>query len=75
LGHVGFQKETLPNLVDYCYIKPGPSGVFPALKTGSQVSKLAEQMETGHGKAQLTHPEWSALLLDNLSEAAGGRVS
>jgi hypothetical protein len=58
---VVYTNLTLRQLVDYYYINPGPTGVFPAMKTGSQVSKLTEQIETGHGKAQLSDPERRAI--------------
>ncbi|MCF7957935.1 MAG: hypothetical protein K9M57_05735, partial [Phycisphaerae bacterium] len=35
--------------VDYYYINAGPNGVFPAMKTGSWVSKLTGLLESGHG--------------------------
>ncbi|MBT7301227.1 MAG: DUF1080 domain-containing protein, partial [Victivallales bacterium] len=59
--NMAYTNLTLRNLVDYYYINPGPTGVFPAMKTGSQVSKLTEQIETGHGKAQLTDLERRAI--------------
>jgi len=37
-------------MVEYYYINHGPTGVFPALKTGSYVSKLTALIEGGHGK-------------------------
>ena len=35
-------------MVVYYYINPGPTGVFPALKTGSMVSRLAQFIEEKH---------------------------
>ncbi|MBI5683962.1 MAG: PD40 domain-containing protein [Verrucomicrobia bacterium] len=35
--------------VEHYFINPGPTGVFPALKTGSAVSKLTQLIESGHG--------------------------
>ena len=47
--------ETLlyDRLVDYYYINAGPNGVFPAMKTGSWVSKLTRLIESKHGKANI----------------------
>ncbi|MEI8079987.1 MAG: hypothetical protein WCH61_10220, partial [bacterium] len=36
------------NMVEYYYINRGPTGVFPALKSGSMVSKLTKLIEDGH---------------------------
>ena len=35
-------------MVVYYYINPGPTGVFPALKTGSMVSRLTQFIEDKH---------------------------
>jgi hypothetical protein len=35
-------------LVEYYYINPGPTGVFPALQTGSMVSQLTNLIEDQH---------------------------
>ncbi|MCL1919470.1 MAG: hypothetical protein FWG50_00085 [Kiritimatiellaeota bacterium] len=35
-------------LITYYYINPGPTGVFPALKTGSMTSKLTRILEGKH---------------------------
>ena len=40
-------------MVKYYYINPDPTGVFPALKTGSYVSKLTALIESGHGKVDM----------------------
>ncbi|HEY3325256.1 MAG TPA: hypothetical protein VGP72_32690 [Planctomycetota bacterium] len=41
-------------MVEYYYINPGPSGEFPALKTGSYVSRLTQLIESGHkGRVQM----------------------
>jgi hypothetical protein len=34
--------------VEHYFINPGPTGVFPALKTGSAASKLTHLIESGH---------------------------
>ena len=36
------------NLVEYYYINHGPTGVFPALQTGSMVSRITELLEKKH---------------------------
>ncbi len=38
----------LRRLVTYYFINPGPTGVFPALQTGSMVSRLTEVIEKKH---------------------------
>ncbi|MEI6646152.1 MAG: hypothetical protein WCP12_08940 [bacterium] len=35
-------------LIEYYYINPGPTGVFPAMKTGSMVSRLTKMLEDKH---------------------------
>lgn len=55
--NMAYTNLTLRNLVDYYYINPGPTGVFPALKTGSQVSKLTAQIESKHSDADLNDVE------------------
>ncbi len=35
-------------LIEYYYINPGPTGVFPALQTGSMVSTLTKMLEGKH---------------------------
>ena len=42
-------------LVDFYYINPGPTGNFPPLVSGSRVSRLVKQIESGHQKIQLDH--------------------
>ena len=39
--------------VDFHYINSGPNGIFPAMKTGSWVSKLTELLESEHGKVNV----------------------
>lgn len=39
--------------VDYYYINAGPNGVFPALKTGSLVSKLTKLIESEHARVKV----------------------
>ena len=46
--NMAYTNLTLRGLVEYYYINPGPTGVFPALETGSAVSKLSRLMETRH---------------------------
>lgn len=54
---MSYTNLTLRNLVDYYYINPGPTGVFPALQTGSQVSKLTARIESKHGGSELSDEE------------------
>ena len=35
--------------VEFYFINPGPTGVFPALQSGSRVSRLTQLIESGHG--------------------------
>ena len=45
--------HALVDYTDYYFINRGPTGVFPALKTGSQVSALTRLIEAKHGNADL----------------------
>ncbi len=45
--------QSLVDFTDYYFINAGPVGVFPALKTGSQVSRLTQLIETRHGGVDL----------------------
>ncbi len=40
-------------MVEYYYINPGPTGVFPAMGTGSYVSKLTALIESKHSKVDM----------------------
>ncbi len=44
--------------IEYYFIGFGPSGVFPALKTGSQVSKLTKMLEEGHHDVKLSKDDF-----------------
>jgi len=46
---MAYESLVFPGYVDYYYINQGPNGVFPALATGSWVSKLTELLESSHG--------------------------
>ncbi len=50
---LSYETLTYDGLVDFYYINHGPNGVFPALKTGSMVSKLTKILESGHGKVNV----------------------
>ncbi len=41
-------------LVAYYYINPGPTGVFPALQSGSWISRLTELIATNHHAVNLS---------------------
>lgn len=47
--------------IDYYWLNPGPTGVLPALKTGSWTSKLTDLIEKGHHDVSLTDNEKRAL--------------
>ena len=47
--NMSYESLVLRNWVEHYFINPGPTGVFPALKTGSTVSKLTSLIESGHG--------------------------
>ena len=40
-------------MVEYYYINPGPTGVFPAMASGSYVSKLTALIESKHSKVHM----------------------
>ncbi len=44
-------------MVDYYFINPGPTGVFPALGSGSWISPLTTLIETNHHEVKLTDLE------------------
>lgn len=44
-------------MVDFYYINPGPTGVFPALQSGSMISRLTKLIETNHHEVHLTDDE------------------
>ncbi len=39
--------------IRYYYINKGPSGVFPALSTGSWISRLTKRLESNHGEQKV----------------------
>ncbi|MBI5819404.1 MAG: PD40 domain-containing protein [Verrucomicrobia bacterium] len=47
--NMSYESLVVRNWVEHYFINPGPTGVFPALKTGSAVSKLTHLIESGHG--------------------------
>jgi hypothetical protein len=58
-SRVGYFKDH--TFIQSYFIGYGPSGVFPAMKTGSMVSKLTEMLEARHGKVQLTADEYDRI--------------
>jgi hypothetical protein len=46
---ISYETLTSGGYVDHYYINKGPNGVFPALQTGSWVSKLTKLLESDHG--------------------------
>jgi hypothetical protein len=55
--NMAFTNLTLRGSVDYTYINRGPTGVLPALQTGSMVSRLTTLLEAGHGKTAVPAAE------------------
>lgn len=51
--NMSYESLTFGGHVDYYYINKGPNGVFPALATGSWVSKLTKLLESGHGEQKV----------------------
>jgi hypothetical protein len=49
--------------VQYYFIGYGPSGVFPALESGSRVSRLTKLLEDGHGEVRLTPDEYDRIFV------------
>ena len=47
--------------IDYYWLNPGPTGVFPAMKTGSWTSRLTDLIERGHHDVLLTDEDKRAL--------------
>lgn len=47
--NMSYESLVTRSWVEHYFINPGPTGVFPALKTGSAVSKLTQLIESGHG--------------------------
>ncbi len=77
-------------LVARYHINPGPTGNFPPMASGSYVSRLTELIEdehrevrrpevvakkVGHRQINLTHPEYSGVLVKHLAQSAGGRAT
>jgi cytochrome c553 len=44
-------------MVEYYFINPGPTGVFPAQQSGSWISRLTTLVETNHHDVKLTDTE------------------
>lgn len=51
--NMSYETLTYGGYVTYYYINKGPNGVFPALATGSWVSKLTRLLETNHGQQKV----------------------
>jgi hypothetical protein len=56
---MSYESLTHGGHVQYYYINKGPNGVFPAMATGSWVSKLTELLESHHGKHKVKVDEQS----------------
>jgi len=52
---MSYQSLVFKNYVDYYYINPGPTGNFPALSTGSWISRLTKIIESKHLSTSKTH--------------------
>jgi len=59
--NMSFSSLCSQKLIDYYWLNAGPTGVFPALKTGSWTSKLTQLLEKGHHDVTLTENEKRAL--------------
>ncbi len=51
--NMAYESFVFPGYVDYYYINRGPNGNFPALSTGSWVSKLTKLIEAKHGDVDM----------------------
>jgi len=51
--NMSYESLTYGGYVNYYYINRGPNGVFPALGTGSWVSKLTRHLESNHGERKV----------------------
>ena len=59
--NMSFSTLCSQKLIDYYWLNAGPTGVFPALGTGSWTSKLTQLLEKGHNGVSLTEDEERAL--------------
>ena len=59
--NMSFSTLCSKKLIDYYWLNAGPTGVFPALGTGSWTSKLTQLLEKGHHEVALTENEKRAL--------------
>ena len=51
--NMSYETLCLGGWVDYYYINQGPTGVFPAMQTGSMVSRLTKLLESKHQKVDV----------------------
>ena len=51
--NMSYETLCLGGWVDYYYINRGPTGVFPAMQTGSMVSRLTKLLESKHQKVDV----------------------
>jgi len=52
---MSYQSLVFKRYVDYFYINPGPTGNFPAMATGSWVSRLTKVLESKHRSTSPAH--------------------
>ncbi len=50
---MSYETLTRDRFVEYYYINRGPNGVFPAMQTGSWVSRLTKLIESDHGEQKV----------------------
>jgi hypothetical protein len=50
---MAYESLVFRGYVDYYYINRGPNGNFPAMQTGSWVSKLTKLLESNHGEVDV----------------------
>jgi mono/diheme cytochrome c family protein len=55
--NMSFDHLMARGMVNYYFINPGPTGVFPAMGSGSWISKLTTLIETNHHAVKLTDTE------------------
>lgn len=53
LYNMAYETLTFKRYVDYYYLHDAPNGNFPALSTGSWVSRLTKLIESGHQKVNM----------------------
>ncbi len=60
-ANLGYFKDN--RFIEYYFLGFGPGGVFPAMKSGSQVSKLTAMLEKGHHDVKLNAEEYERIFV------------